>query len=140
MIVDNLKLRTYVVWIPMLDADEGSEVPAVSTNVGISPQYFDGAMTVGRGIGANGGLHETVWDAFLFYPPGAVSNERGLPFPDRMIAQQGGVVVGSPGTLPALPDQSRLPRELHGKVVVVGEQKNFESLLQLAATAFLRRP
>src|SRR4051812_32731760 len=102
----------------MLDADEGSEVSAVSTNVGVSPQYFDGAFKIGRGLGTNAGLHENVWDAFLFYAPGAVSNENGLPFPDRMIAQQGGVVVGSPGTLPALPDQSRAPRELHGKVVV----------------------
>jgi hypothetical protein len=133
-------MRTYVVWIPMLDRDEASEVPAASTSVGVSPQYFDGNMTIGYGLGRSAGLaKESVWDAFLWYPPGVTSEGGILPFPDFMIAQQGGVVVGTPGTLPATPDQSRLPRELRGKVHVIGEQKNFEALLQQAATAFLAK-
>lgn len=122
----------------MLDRDEISEVPNASTSVGVSPQYFDGSITIGYGLGRTAGLeNESVWDAFLFYPPGVKSVDGVLPFPDFMIAQQGGVVVGTPGTLPPTPDQSRLPRELRGKVQVIGEQKNFEALLQQAATTFL---
>ncbi len=137
--VETLKIRTYVIWIPMLDAEEISEVPAVSRNVGVSPQYFDGSMKIGDGLGRNAGLRETVWDVFMFYPAGVKSNENGLPFPETMLAQQGGVVAGTPGTLPALPDQSRLPRELRDKVVVVGDQKNIEDLLRQAGEAFLAR-
>jgi hypothetical protein len=139
VIVEQLKIRTYVVWIPMLDADEASEVPAASKSIGVSPQYFDGAMTIGNGVGRDGGLTETVWDVFMFYPAGVTSNANGLPFPETMIAQQGGVVAGTPGTLPALPDQSRMPRELRGKVVVVGDQKNFEDLLRRAGENFLAK-
>ncbi|MBA2543978.1 MAG: hypothetical protein H0V17_30325 [Deltaproteobacteria bacterium] len=135
--VEALKIRTYVIWIPMLDAEEISEVPSASQNVGVSPQYFDGSMKIGNGLGRNAGLDETVWDVFFFYPPGVKSNENGLPFPEHGIAQQGGVVVATPGTLPPLPDQSRMPRELRGKVIVVGDQKNIEELLRKAADAFL---
>lgn len=124
----------------MLDAEEISEVPTVSRNVGVSPQYFDGSMKIGYGLGRDAGLHnESVWDAFLFYPPGVTSNANGLPFPKTMIAQQGGVVAATPGTLPPLPDQSRMPRELHGKVEVVGDQKHIEELLRQAADGFLAR-
>lgn len=124
----------------MLDAEEISEVPSVSRNVGVSPQYFDGSMKIGYGLGRDAGLrNESVWDAFLFYPAGVKSNEHGLPFPATMIAQQGGVVVGTPGTLPPVPDQSRMPRELRGKVEVVGEQANFEDLLRRAAEGFVAR-
>jgi hypothetical protein len=133
-------MRTYVVWIPMLDRDELSEVPAATTSVGVSPQYFDGNMLIGRGLGRSAGLpNESVWDVFMFYPAGVTSIDGLLPFPDYLIAQQGGVVVGTPSSLPPTADQSRLPRELRGKVHVIGEQKNFEAILQQAATTFVAK-
>jgi len=136
--VDGLKIRTYVVWIPMLDEDEGSEVPHASTNVAVSPQYFDGGKRVGDGLARTGGIGETVWDAYLFYPPGAKWGPDGLPFPELAIAQVGGVVVATSGALPPIADQSRLLPEWRDRMAVVGEQKNFEALLEAVAQKFVR--
>jgi hypothetical protein len=123
----------------MLDADEGSEVPSASTNVRISPQYFDGEKRVANGLARAVGVDQPVWDAFYFYPPGATWTEQGLPMPELSIAQDNGVVVGSSGSLPALADQSRLPQELRGKAVVIGEQHDFELILKQVAEPFAAR-
>jgi hypothetical protein len=123
----------------MLDRDEGSEVPHASTNVRLSPQYFDGEKLVGIGLAQQLGWTTPVWDTFMFYPPGARWTDRGLPAPERAIAQQGGVVVGMLDTLPAVPDQSRLLPELRGKAVVVGEQSDFAALLRRVAEPFAAR-
>jgi hypothetical protein len=140
VIVDELGLRTLVVWIPMLDRDEGSEVPKVSRNIRISPQYFDGEKLVGDELAKTLGVTQTVWDAFLFYPPGARSStDGGLPVPELLVAQVAGVVVGTPGTLPAVADQSRLAAELRGKAVVIGEQKDIEDILRRVASSFAAR-
>jgi len=131
--VDTLKIRTYVVWIPMLDVDEGSEVPYASRSVGTSPQYFDGGKLVGDGLARSGGIRETVWDAFLFYPPGPTWGPEGLPFPEIAIAQVGGVVLGTKDALPAVADQSRLLPEWSPRMAVVGDQKHIEDLLETVA-------
>lgn len=123
----------------MLDADEATEVPHASANVGVTPQYFDGAMKLGLDLAHAMGTTTPVWDAYLFYPPGAKWTDHGLPVPDLAIAQQGGVVVGTPGTLPAQPDQSRLVPELRGKAVVIGEQDRFEAMLRQVAETFAQR-
>jgi hypothetical protein len=123
----------------MLDVDEGSEVPSASTNVRVSPQYFDGEKRVADGLAHAIGVDQPVWDAFYFYPPGATWTEHGLPLPEVAIAQDNGVVVGSLDSLPALPDQSRLPLELRGKAVVIGEQKDFETILKQVAEPFAAR-
>jgi hypothetical protein len=130
VIVKPNALRAYVIWIPMLDADEGSEVPYASRNVGLSPQYFDGEMRVGRGLAATIGRRGPVWDTFMFFPPGAAWTDTGLPPPERAIAQDNGVVVGFADTLPPTPDQAKLPPDLRGKGSVVGEQSDFENLLR----------
>jgi hypothetical protein len=127
------------VWIPILDADEGSEVPVASTNVGVTPQYFDGEKRLGDQLARTFGVVQPVWDAFFFYPPGAKWSDRGLPPPELAIAQEGGVVVGTPGSMPPLPDQSRLVPELKGKAIVIGEQADFEAILEQLATAFAAR-
>ena len=129
-----MQLRTYVVWIPMLDADEASEVPAVATNVTLSPQYFDGEKRLGTELAKSLAIDEALWDAFFFYPPGAQ-----LASFEVAIAQTGGVVVGTPNSLPPQPDQSRLVPELRGKAVVIGEQDNFEAILQQVGDAFVSR-
>ena len=123
----------------MLDRDEAESVPHASTNVRLSPQYFDGEKLVGTGLAQTFGWTTPVWDTFLFYPPGAVWTDHGLPAPERAIAQQGGVVVGMVDTLPATPDQSRLLPELRGKAVVVGEQRDFPDLLRSVAEPFAAR-
>lgn len=123
----------------MLDADEGSEVPSAATNIAVTPQYFDGQKRVGDQLAKVFGVSEPVWDAFFFYPPGAKWTDHGMPLPELAIAQEGGVVVGTPGSLPALADQSRLVPALRGKAVVIGEQENFEAILQQVAGAFVER-
>ena len=129
-----MQLRTYVVWIPMLDADEGSEVPFVATNVAVSPQYFDGEKRLGAELAQAIGVADPLWDAFFFYPPNAP-----LAGFDSAIVQTNAVVVGTPNSLPAQPDQSKLPVELRGKAVVIGEQDNIEAILQQAAESFVSR-
>lgn len=121
MVVAGLKLRTYVVWIPILDKDEGVLVPGASQHVGVTPQYFDGAMRVGAGLAKAYGVTEPVWDAFYFYPPGARWTEDGLPVPEVAIAQDVGVVVRP------------VP---HAPSIKIGEQKDFRALLQQAAAPF----
>lgn len=137
--IDELKLRTYVVWIPMLDPDEGGNVPSASKSANVSPQYFDGKKRVGDGLAKAYGLEQPVWDAFHFYAPGATWTETGLPLPTVAIAQDNGVVVGSPGSLPAAADQSKLLPELRGKAVVVGAQADFPALLGAVARPFASR-
>ena len=133
--MEGLQLRTYVVWIPMLDADEASEVPAVATNVAVSPQYFDGEKRLGSELAATIGFDEPLWDAFFFYPPNAQ-----LAKFDVAIMQEGGIVAGTPNSgVPPLPDQSRLVPALRDKVAIIGEQDNFEVILKQATDAFMAR-
>jgi hypothetical protein len=139
VIVEQLRLPTFVVWIPILDADEGVAVPTASANVQISPQYFDGAQRIGDQLARTFGASEPVWDAFYFFPPGATWTPEGLPVPAIAIAQEGGVVIGTPGTLPPLPDQSRIAPELRGKALVIGEQADFEAILMQVAESFTER-
>ena len=143
MIVEELKLPALVVWIPILDRDEGSSVPSASTNIGVSPQFFDGEMRVGASLAKVFALEQPVWDSFFFYAPDAVFAEDGLPMPALALAQEGGVVIGTPNfrinSLPAQADQSRLPPALVGKAIVVGEQVDFETILRRTAKAFVER-
>jgi hypothetical protein len=123
----------------MLDADEGSEVPHASTNVRLSPQYFDGEKRIGDGLAWAFGVRRTMWDIFLFYPPGATSTADGLPVPEVAIAQDNAVVLGTPGSLPALSDQSQLPADRQGVAVVIGAQDHFEQILRQVAVPFAAR-
>lgn len=134
-----LGVRTYVVWIPMLDKDEASEVPYASSHVAVSPQYFDGEKRVGDGLARSFRTADPVWDAFLFYPPGARWGEHGLPMPEAAIVQTNAVVVGTPGTLPAVADQSKLPPDFAGRAAVIGEQSNIEGILKQVSEAFVAR-
>jgi len=137
--VEGLGIRTYIVWIPILDADEGSEVPHASANVRVSPQYFDGEKKIGDSLARAFGRTQPVWDSFFFYPPGAAWTDQGLPIPELAIAQEGGVVVGTTGSLAPLADQSRLVPELRGKAIVIGEMDHFEAILRQIAEPFAAR-
>jgi hypothetical protein len=129
-----------MVWIPMLDADEGSEVPAASRSIAVTPQYFDGEKRLGSALAAAYGFDQPLWDVYLFYPPGAVWTDDKPPLPEAMIAQAGGVIVATPGVLPAIADQSRLLPELVGKVVVVAaSQAEFPAILERVAAPFAAR-
>ncbi|HEY5938059.1 MAG TPA: hypothetical protein VIU61_25590 [Kofleriaceae bacterium] len=138
MIVEELKLPALVVWIPILDRDEGSSVPSASTHIGVSPQFFDGEMRVGASLAKVFALEQPVWDSFFVYAPDAVFAADGLPMPALALAQEGGVVIGSNG-MPAQADQSRLPAALAGKAVVVGEQADFEAILRRTMKAYVER-
>lgn len=124
----------------MLDADERAEADDASRSLPGAVQFWDGDKLLGHEVARSlDAAPWTAWDIYLFYPPGAATTDRGLAPPEAALAQVGGVVVGMPGTLPALPDQSRLPPKLAGRAVVVGEQADLEALLARAATAFAAR-
>ena len=124
---------------------DGDELPAaVEASVRFHgrpvPQFWDGAKKLGQEVGRSIGAPEwTAWDVYLFYPPGAEWTEDGLPPPAAALAQAGGVVVGTRGTLPPAGDQSRVPKRMLGRVDVVGEQSNLEDLLRQVAEPFARR-
>jgi hypothetical protein len=129
-------VRPFVVWIPMLDADERTEVPSASRNVGVSPQYFDGEMQFGRVFAASIGLSRPVYDIYAFYGPDAEWTTTP-PKPAFVIGKLGGVVVATPGLLPALPDQSRLQRDLRGHLeVVAATQPEGDVMLERLALEF----
>jgi hypothetical protein len=131
-----------VVWIPMLDGDELRAAGEASERFRDlpGPQFWDGETKLGtevaRSIGASGW---TAWDIYLFYPPGAEWTDLGLPPPEAALAQAGGVVVGTKGTLPPVADQARLPKRMSGSADVVGEQANLEALLAQVAEPLARR-
>ena len=136
------RVRSIVVWIPMLDDDErgaANDASAMFAGTG-APQFWDGAKAFGREVGRSVGAPEwAAWDIYLFYPPGARWDVHGLPAPAAALAQWGGVFVASPGTLPPAPDQSRLPDKWRGKAIVVGEQADLAALFTRVADAFATR-
>jgi hypothetical protein len=126
----------------MLDGDElpGAVEASARFHGRPVPQFWDGAKKLGHEVGRSIGAPEwTAWDVYLFYPPGAEWTEDGLPPPAVALAQAGGVVVGTRGTLPPAGDQSRVPKRMIGRVDVVGEQSNLEALLRQVAEPFARR-
>ncbi|MDB4963524.1 MAG: hypothetical protein JWP01_3523 [Myxococcales bacterium] len=133
-------VRSFVVWIPMLDADEGSEVPSASKHAGLATQYFDGEKRLGHALATSLGLEQPLWDVFLFYPPGAMWTDAGAPVPEIVLAQGGGVIAVTPGVLPAADDQSKLLPELRGRLVVVApSQAEFAAFLSRVALPFAAR-
>src|SRR2546428_6185621 len=104
------------------------------------PQLWDGSQLLGKAIARSLGTPEwTAWDIYLFYAPDATWTEQGPPPPEAMLAQAFGSVVGSPGTLPAVGDQSGLPAKLRDRVVIVGEQAELAALLGRVANQFAPR-
>ena len=135
-------LAAFVVWIPMHDGDDLLSAVEASAPFRGRPvaQFWDGSEKlgheVGRSIGAPGW---TAWDVYLFYPRGTEWTDRGLPPPEAALAQAGGVVVGTKGALPPVGDQARVPNQMQGRVDVVGEQADLESLLARVAEPLAKR-
>ena len=125
----------------MLDADELPAAVEASARLDRPvPQFWDGTKKLGHEVGRSIGAPDwTAWDVYLFYPPGAEWTDQGLPPPEAALAQAGGVVVGTIGTLPPVGDQSRVPKRMTGRAVAVGEQSNVEALLTQVAEAFAKR-
>lgn len=126
----------------MLDADElpAAEEGSARFRELAVPQFWDGAKKLGKEVGRSVGAPEwTAWDVYLFYPPGAEWSDQGLPAPAAAIAQAGGVVVATKGTLPPAGDQSKAPKRMVGRVDVVGEQADLEALLAQVAEPFAKR-
>lgn len=124
--------RTIIVWIPMMDGDELASARTASELFldPPLPQFWDGERRLGKDVSRSLGVHEWVaWDVYLFYPPGAEWTSAGLPEPEALLAQVGGVVMASRGTLPPDGDFTRIPKELRDRFDVVGAQSEFETLL-----------
>lgn len=120
----------------MLDADERTAVPAATRNVALATQYFDPEMRFGAAFATSIGLSRPVFDIYAFYPPGAEWKD-APPAPALVIGKLGGVVVATPGALPALPDQSKLLPQLRGHLeVVAATQPEFDALFEKVAREF----
>jgi len=135
-------LPSIIVWIPMLDGDElpAAEKASEQFRDLSFPQFWDGDQKLGKEVARSLGAPAwTAWDIYLFYPPGAEWADQGLPPPEAVLAQAGGVVVGAPGTLPPVADQSHVPKRLRDRAVVVGEQSHLEALLAKVAEDVARR-
>jgi hypothetical protein len=120
----------------MLDGDERPAADDQAAHFTGIPQFWDGGQLLGAQLGKALGRESgwIAWDIYLFYPPGA-----SLDAPSGALAQAGGVVIGTPGLLPALADQSALEPRFRGRAVVVGEQAHLGTLLRQAAASFARR-
>jgi hypothetical protein len=135
-VVDNAKasaIAKIVVWIPMQPADDRAAAEAMtSVYAGTAiPQFWDGDKRLGAEVSRSLGIDPShiSWDIYLFYAPDAEWTDAGLPPPTKVIAQAANAVIGSPSSLPARGDQSRIPTWVQGRAVVVGEQRELGSLL-----------
>lgn len=132
-------LRSWIVWIPMMDSDEVEAAQRTATRIfpGVARQFWDGERKLGFEISKTLGVpDQPAWDIYLFYPPGVEWTEAVMPLPEKVLVQAGGVVVGAMGTLPPSADQSKLLPELAGKAEVVGAQKDIVALLSQVAVPF----
>jgi hypothetical protein len=126
----------------MLDGDELPEAQAAADAMRDRPlaQFWDGDKKYGAEVARSLGLTGwTAWDIYLFYPPGAQWTDQGMPKPEAVLAQAGGVVVAMHGTLPAVELDNELPAEIKDKVDVVGKQSDIDALLASVATPFAAR-
>lgn len=88
--VDANHLRAYVVWMPVLDADDLDAARAASRAV-TDPrvtQYWDEGLHLGFALGESmripvrpriGAGRGLAWDVYLVYPPGAVVGDAVAP-------------------------------------------------------------
>ena len=126
----------------MLDSDDlpSAEKSSAAFRDHPIPQFWDGDTKYGnevaRSLGADGWV---AWDIYLFYPPGVEWTDKGMPKPEAAIAQAGGVVIGTKGTLPAVDLEGHIPKRLRDGVDVVGPQSDIEGLLARVATPFAQR-
>jgi hypothetical protein len=136
-------LHAIVVWIPMLDGDELPDAERMSQTFAGVPvsQLWDGNRAFGKEVSRSlgGAADDAAWDIYLFYPPGVEWTDRGLPAPDKMIAQSWGSVTGLKGTLPPKGDQSGLPPRHAGVRDIVGTPAELGALLSQIAVPFVER-
>jgi len=120
----------------MLDGDERPAADKERLAFTDVPQFWDGAQRLGKQLAKDLGAGDDwiAWDIYLFYPPGAA-----LDAPAAALAQAGGVVIATPGLLPAARDQSHLKKRFRGHAVVVGDQAYLGTLLAKAAASFRER-
>jgi hypothetical protein len=145
-IVDNpttKSLLEIVVWIRMLEEDSlaaAGEASLLFRDAPIS-QFWDARQQLGKDVAVSIGVPKRIaWDIYLFYPRSVEwPTIGGPPPPEVAVAQMGGMVVATKGTLRPLADQTRLPKDMTDKADVVGEQWNLETLLTQVAEAFVRR-
>jgi hypothetical protein len=126
----------------MLDNDERPSAEKAADAFRDHPirQFWDADQKYGsevaHSLGADGW---TAWDIYLFYPPGVEWTDKGMPKPEAALAQAGGVVIGTKGTLPAVELEGNIPKKLREGVDVVGPQSDIEGLLARVATQFAQK-
>ena len=108
-------------------------------DVGV-PQFWDGQKKLGKEVARSIGAPDwTAWDIYLIYGPSTEWTDQGFPAPEAALAQVKGVVVGTNGTLTPAGDQARVPSSMRGRVDLVGEQADLETLLSKVAEPFATR-
>ncbi len=126
----------------MLDGDELPEAERAADAMRDRPvtQFWDGdkkyGTEVARSLGVDGWI---AWDVYLFYPPGAQWTDAGMPRPEAVLAQAGGVVVASKGVLPPVELDDELPAGIKPKVDIVGKQSDIDAILARVASPFAKR-
>lgn len=132
-------LRSFVVWIPILDDDARTAAVAASEAFrGVAaPQYWDTEQRLGRGVALGLAIEDWVaWDIFLFYAPDAVWTDVGPPAPAAVLAQAPDGVIAFKGTLPREGEAVQLPPALRDRVEVVGTIDELAGLLRTVAARF----
>ena len=124
----------------MLDSDERPNAVGAANLVALSPQYWDGTKRLGLAISKGFGyVDEAAWDVYLFYSPQATWTSAGPPAAEKWLVQAAGAVISAPGMLPASGNQNVLAPALRDKVVVVGSQASFETILASVTHDFVAR-
>jgi|SRR5580692_11684541 hypothetical protein len=126
----------------MLDSDELPEAETAAQAMRDRPvsEYWDGDKRYGAEIARSLGMTGwTAWDVYLFYPPGATWTDAGMPRPEAALAQAGGVVVATKGTLPAVVLDNELPPAVRAAADIVGNQTDFDALLGQVVAPFAAR-
>jgi hypothetical protein len=126
----------------MLDGDDLASARQAAEAFHDRPlaQFWDGDQKYGKEIARSLGVDGwTAWDVYLFYPPGVRWSEAGMPKPEAALAQAGGVVIATKGTLPAVELEASIPKRFRTSADIVGEQSDLEGLLARVAPPFAQR-
>ena len=124
-------MTMFVAWIPMLDNDERPAADEMSTTftTRATSQYWDGKQLLGKEVAKSLHLDDVAWDIYLFYPPGAVWTDAGLPPSPRVVVQGMGHVIATKGLLPARGDAQSLPPKARDRADIVGENADLGAVL-----------
>jgi len=80
---DEQQLRGFMVWIPMMDADDQAAAGSQADRFEDARvrHLWDGEKELGEAFARTLGLKRTAWDVYLLYAPGIIWDGEGPPTP-----------------------------------------------------------